>query len=179
MGCDKAFVEIHGVPLWQRQWRILRTLGPHKIFVAGPVHPEWTDAFDAIVPDAQENAGPLAALVASLRRCSTPLLLALAIDLPRTSADYLRDLIAHCTGDVGTIPYLEDRFEPLVAVYPISALRLAENCLRSGNYSLQRFAAGCVSEGIAHARQIEPSQESLFLNMNTPEDLAIAADRVV
>ena len=175
MGCDKAFVEIHGVPLWQRQLRVLRSLQPCEKFIAGPARPEWIEACDAIVPDAPDGAGPLAGLVASLRRCSTPLLLALAIDLPQMTPDYLRDLIAVCTDNVGAIPYQGDRFEPLAAVYPISALRLAENCLRSGNYSLQRFAVGCVSEGIAHARQIEASQESFFLNVNTPEDLAVAA----
>ena len=175
MGRDKAFVEIHGVPLWQRQLQILRSLSPRETFIAGPRNDEWIQACDAIVRDASDNAGPLAALVASLHRCSTPLLVMLAVDLPRMTSEYLRELVAACADGMGLIPQLSDRFEPLAAVYPISALPLAENCLHSGNYSLQRLAAACISAGIARARQIESQEEALFLNVNTPEDLAIAA----
>ena len=35
MGRDKAFLEIDGVPLWQRQLQTLRELGPSKSFLAG------------------------------------------------------------------------------------------------------------------------------------------------
>ncbi len=179
MGCDKAFIEIHGVPLWQRQLRILRQLGPHEVFIAGPAHADWIDACDAIVPDARDGAGPLAAVVASLRRCATPLLLTLAVDLPRMTTDYLRELLAGCADGIGLIPRLADRFEPLAAVYPVSALPFAESSLQSPNYSLQQFAARCVSEGLARVKQIELSEEALFLNMNTPEDLAAISQELL
>ena len=173
MGHDKAFVEIEGVPLWQRQLQILRQLEPHELFIAGPAHAEWIGACDAIVPDACGGAGPLAAVVAGLRRCVTPLLLTLAVDLPSMTTAYLRELLASSSDGIGLIPRLDDRFEPLAAVYPVSALPLAESCLQSRNYSLQEFAARCVSEGLARLKQVELSEEPLFLNMNTPDDLLI------
>ena len=172
MGRDKAFIEIDGVPLWQRQRQILKELAPQEFFIAGPAHPEWLDGCDATLPDVRGGAGPLAGLIASLRRCSKPLLLALAVDLPNMTTDYLRELLVSCSDAAGLIPRLADRFEPMAAVYPVSALPLAESCLRSGNYSLQQFAARCVSEGLARVKQVELSQEFFFLNMNTPEDLA-------
>ena len=179
MGRDKAFIEIDGVPLWQRQLQILRQLEPHEMFIAGPAHADWIDACDAIVPDARDGVGPLAALVASLRRCSTPLLLTLAVDLPGMTTDYLRDLLTSCSDGIGLIPRLAGRFEPLAAVYPVSALPLAESCMQSRDYSLQRFAARCVSEGFARVKQIELSEEPFFLNMNTPEDLAAVSKEVL
>ena len=152
-------------------------LSPREMFIAGPAHPEWTETCDAILPDAHECG-----TVGGIGRELAPLFHAISARaggrLPRMTPDYLRHLIFACSGGVGTIPHLEDRFEPFAAVYPISALRLAEDCLRSGDYSLQRFAAGCISEGIDRAQPIE-DDEALFLNMNTPDDLAIAAGWVV
>ena len=40
MGRDKAFLEIDGVPLWQRQLQTLRELGPSETFLAGPMQSE-------------------------------------------------------------------------------------------------------------------------------------------
>ena len=164
-----------GVPLWQRQLRVLRQLEPREVFIAGPAHADWIDACDAIVSDARDEAGPLAAVVASLRRCATPLLLTLAVDLPRMTSAYLRELLASCSDGIGLIPHQADRFEPLAAVYPVSALPFAENCLQSRDHSLQQFAARCVSEGFARVKPIELSEEALFLNMNTPDELAVVA----
>ena len=171
MGEDKALIEIDGVPLWERQLRVLRELTPRELFIAGPARDEWHHAGCIIIADAQPNAGPLAGLVAALRHCTAPLLLALAVDLPRMTADYLREMMAVCSETSGILPRGRGNFEPMAAVYPLTALPLAESCLASGNYSMQRFAARCLSQGLASPRQIAPDDEPLFLNMNTPQDL--------
>ena len=49
MGVDKAFIEIEGVPLWRRQFDILRSLGPHELFIAGPAHDDWSNAGGIII----------------------------------------------------------------------------------------------------------------------------------
>src|SRR2546428_9892635 len=81
MGRDKAGIVLDGIPLWQRQFEILRELRPHEIFISGPPRKEWSGL--EVVADETPDAGPLAGLVASLRRCRSPLLLVLAVDLPR------------------------------------------------------------------------------------------------
>ena len=170
MGRDKAFIEIEGVPLWQRQLGILERLGPAEIFLAGPPRPEWSSAGCTIIPDAQNDAGPLAGLVAGLRRCSTSLLLALAVDLPHMTSNYLRELLELCAPEKGVVP-ASDHFEPLAAVYPITSLALAERLLQSGCYSLQDFACRCLADGFAIERPIRHAKAGFFLNMNTPADL--------
>jgi molybdopterin-guanine dinucleotide biosynthesis protein A len=174
MGRDKAFLKIGGVPLWQRQLRILRQLEPDELLLAGPRRTEWMSACDAIVADACADAGPLAGLVASLRRCRTPSLLALAIDLPQMTADYLRRLIDACAVGTGVVPTRGDRLEPLAAVYPLASLGLAEEQLLTESYSLQEFGRRCLAQGLLLSRPIAPNEESLFLNLNTPADLAEA-----
>ena len=175
MGEDKAFIEMNGTPLWRRQLQILQELAPRELFLSGPSREQWRHIDSIIISDAKPDAGPLAGLVAALRRCSTPLLLALAIDLPNMTADHLRELLARCSNAEGVIPRWRQRFEPLAAVYPRTALSLAENCLASDDHSLQRFAARCVSDRLLDVMDIAIDDEPLFLNMNTPEDLSSVA----
>lgn len=175
MGEDKAFIELNGVPLWRRQLQILQELAPRELFIAGPPHEEWRGEGHLIIPDAQRNAGPLGGLVAALRRCSAPLLLTLAVDLPHMTSDYLRDLIAGCSRTRGIIPRAREHFETVAAVYPTSALPLAEMCLMSDKTSLQSFAARSLFEDLVTASEIGAEDKPLFLNINTPEDLSSVA----
>ena len=175
MGADKAFIEIDGVPLWRRQLEILEDLRPHELFIAGPAHDVWREANCIVIEDAESGAGPLAGIVAGLRRCSAPLLLTIAIDLPNITSDYLRALVDACSDDCGIVPSDGDRFEPLAALYPKRSLPLAENCLASHDLSVQRFAVRCISEGLVNAKSITAAERTFFLNMNTPDDLALAS----
>lgn len=173
MGRNKALIEIKGVPLWQRQLQILEELAPTEIFLAGPSHSEWEGAVWIVVPDAQENAGPLGGLIGALRCCRTSLLLTLAVDLPQITSAYLRRLLDLCERDKGVVPMGDrNRFEPLVAVYPRAARALAEELLAGGRYSLQNFAKLCTAHGLTNGHSIAPADASLFFNMNAPEDLA-------
>ena len=171
MGTDKAFIEIGDVPLWRRQLQLLETLRPHELFIAGPAHEEWQEMNCIIIPDAEPNSGPLSGIVAALQRCSGPLLLVIAVDLPNMTTDYLRQLVDSCASEIGVVPTTGDRFEPVAAVYPKRSLSLAESCLASRDLSVQRFAARCVDEGLAVQNEIAADERPLFLNMNTPEDL--------
>ena len=175
MGADKAFIKIAGVPLWRRQLEMLEALRPRELFIAGPAHDEWQEIDCVIIPDAEPDAGPLAGIAAALRRCSAPLLLVIAIDLPKMTDAYLRKLVDSCAAEVGIVPTDGERLEPVAAVYPTLSLPVAKSCLASRDLSVQRFAARCVAEGLAIQREITPEQRPLFLNMNTPDDLALAA----
>jgi len=175
MGRDKAFIEIDGVPLWQRQLRILQELAPTEIFLSGPPHEEWENVGCAIVPDAQEACGPLGGIVAALRVASSDLLLALAVDLPRMSANYLRVLLGGAVSGKGVIPWA-GRYEPLAAIYPKRSLALAEHLLAAGKYSLQSFASRCVDHDLAVRQPVSSADVALFFNMNTPDDCKIAAE---
>lgn len=175
MGENKAFIEINGVPVWRRQLQVLESLRPRELFIAGPAHDEWETANAIIISDAEANAGPLGGLIAALRQSSATLVLTLAIDLPHMTSDYLRELLDLCGDERGVVPSYGERLEPVAAVYPTRALPLAESCLTARDLSVQRFAARCLEEGFAIAKAITPDDRPLFLNMNTPEDVALVS----
>lgn len=166
MGTDKALLEIEGETLWQRQLRLLRSLEPHELFFAGG---ETLEPLGCVrIADAKPECGPLGGLTSALGRCSAPLLFALAVDLPRLTSDYLRGLLAASSETQGVVP----RGQPLAAVYPRVVLPLAQDYLARGNYSMQRFAADCAERGLVRQIEISAEDEPLFLNLNTPHDLA-------
>ncbi len=172
MGRDKAFLEIDGIPLWQRQLGILRQLHPNEIFIAGPSRREWSDACDEVLSDTQLDAGPLAGLLSAFRRCTTPYLVALAIDLPRMTADFLAELQADCESEKGVVPIMNERYEPLAAIYPIGAEAIVEEHMQAGRLSLQDFVRACGEEQLVREKPLPPSMQSLFLNLNTPNELS-------
>jgi len=172
MGRDKAFIEVSGIALWQRELEVLRALHPSEVFLVGPIRDEWLENDVEIVTDAVPDSGPLGGLVAALRRCRTTHLIILAVDLPNMTSVFLQELASKCTTENGVVPIRDDRFEPLAAVYPKLSLSLAENLLSAETLSLQTFVRGAVNDGLLKTRAITGDEESFFINLNTPMDLA-------
>jgi molybdopterin-guanine dinucleotide biosynthesis protein A len=169
MGRDKAFLEIDGEPLWQRQLATLRRLTPEQLMISGPCREEWREY--EIVADEVAGAGPLAGLAAALRQCATPRLVILAIDLPEMTPGFLHSLLQSCGEHNGVVPRRCNRFEPLAAVYPAECVALAEAALRDGDFSMQRFVRRAQEQHLLLERAISDAETVLFANLNTPADL--------
>ncbi len=163
MGRDKAFLDYDGQPLWQRQLATLRNLSPEQLMISGPRRAEWSDC--EVVADEVSDTGPLAGVAAALQKCTAPLLVVLAVDLPRVTAEFLRSLLA-LGGGVGQGPH---GFEPLAAVYPTSCSALAAQGLGHGDFAMQNFVREAIRQGLLVARAI--SDPGLFTNLNSPSDL--------
>lgn len=166
MGRDKALLEIDGQPLWRRQLETLRALNPEQLMVSGRTF----DGAEAVV-DRWTNAGPLAGVAAALERCSAPLLVVLAVDLPRMTSRFLESLLAAAREGRGVVPRGAEFYEPLAAVYPITCVAAAEAALQRGEFSLQRFVEAAVRERSLEPRVLRPEELPLFANWNSPEDL--------
>jgi molybdopterin-guanine dinucleotide biosynthesis protein A len=151
--------------------RVLEALGPAGIFLAGPPRDEWKSDPYTVIADAEDDAGPLGGIVSALRRSSSPLLIALAVDLPNTTSVYLQSLLELCRDDCGVVPRRE-QYEPLVAIYPARSLALAQQLLAARSYSLQQFACECIAAGMAIEHRVSPAESAIFLNLNTPAELA-------
>ena len=172
MGRDKALLPLaDGRLLWQRQLTVLEALGPAELFISGSERED----FPATVPrleDARAGLGPLGGIAAALRAMRSPRLIVLAVDLPMMSADFLRGLLGERRG---VVPQADDGFfEPLAAVYPQTALAVAEAQLRGEDRSLQTFVRRLLESGQIDARPIKEAEVHLFANWNRPEDVAPA-----
>ena len=172
MGVDKATLDIAGKPLWQKQIELLRELGPQTIWVSARARPVWSPADIYVVVDTPPSRGPLSGLAAALRRLQTSHLLALAIDLPRMTADELRKLLTMAQPGCGVMPMSGDYFEPLCAIYPAAVATAAVQALAGKDASLQHFSRTLVSLNRVRTYLLPENEKPLFLNVNSPTDLA-------
>ena len=172
MGRDKATIDWRGRPLWQVQLEKLRELAPDRILLSAREDREWRPADVGLVTDAAPSRGPLSGLAAALAISSTDHLLVLAIDLPHLSASQLQRITEMAAPGVGAAPLIDDRIEPLAAVYPRESAQFFRDALDTREYfSLQPLIRELADAGRMRLINVASSDRELYKNVNAPEDL--------
>lgn len=157
------------MPLWVRQWAILKSVEPEKLLISGQRKPGFPESLPVLF-DEWKNAGPLGGIATCLRQMQTALLLVLAIDLPQIQPEFLKKLLARSKADCGVVPISYNRFEPLVAVYPRLAFGVATNQLENNDYALQHFVEKLLKRRLVIGYEVGINQQDQLLNWNKPED---------
>jgi molybdopterin-guanine dinucleotide biosynthesis protein A len=171
MGRDKATLLVHAKPLWQIQLELLRKLEPTELFVSARTDPVWRPADVQFVADDLSSRGPLSGLAASLTQMRAQHLLALAIDMPFMTEEYLTFLCSQIKPGRGVIAKIDDRFEPLSAIYPREAVPNIQSALSGEDFSLQTLAGRLSAEGKLRVISVSSPERNLFTNVNEPPDL--------
>jgi molybdopterin-guanine dinucleotide biosynthesis protein A len=171
MGRDKATVPFRGRPLWQNQLELLCKLRPAEIFISAKTDPKWRPHDVTFVADVPPSRGPLSGLAASMNRMSTSHLLALAIDMPWMSSEYLDFLCAQIEPGRGVLAKICDRAEPLAAIYPREAAIETAKALAGTDFSLQSLSCDLVAVGKLRAIPVTQQEEKCFRNINELADL--------
>jgi molybdopterin-guanine dinucleotide biosynthesis protein A len=173
MGRDKAFLQVEwegaSIPLWERQLAVLQSIAPEKLFISGP-RKQGYPASVAVLEDDWPDVGPLGGIATCLSRSQSAFLLVLAVDLPRIRPVFLKKLLARAEAGCGVVPAHQNRFEPLIAVYPASALVPAVDQIRDQNYALQPFVAKLLENHLVTSYEVEASERIQLENWNTPDD---------
>ena len=171
MGKDKATLLFRGKPLWQVQIDLLQKLEPAEIFVSARTDPSWRPDDVQFVADDPPSRGPLSGLGASLARMHTAHLLALAIDMPFMSENYLRYLYDQIDPGIGVVPKIDNRAEPLAAIYPREARVDFQRALSGADFSLQTLVCDLIEAGKLREIPVTEQEKKLFLNVNELSDL--------
>jgi len=174
MGRDKATILLRGKPLWEIQIDLLRKLEPAEIFVSSRTDPSWRPADVQFVADDPPSRGPLSGLAASLAQMRSAYLLALAIDMPFMSENYLRYLYDQIEPGTGVVPTIDNRAEPLAAIYPKEANADFRSALAGRDFSLQSVVRHLVESGKLREVRVKEQEKTLFLNVNEMADLQSA-----
>jgi molybdopterin-guanine dinucleotide biosynthesis protein A len=171
MGKDKATLLFRGKPLWQIQLELLRKLEPTEILVSARTDPDWRPANVHFVADDPPSCGPLSGLAASLAQMRTAHLLALAIDMPFITEKYLEFLCSLIEPGRGVLPKIDNRAEPLAAIYPQEALANVQSALSGKDFSLQTVTGRLVAAGKLQVMPVKSQERKLFWNVNELADL--------
>jgi molybdenum cofactor guanylyltransferase len=171
MGTDKGTFLFRGKPLWRVQIETLQKLKTKEIFVSARIEPPWRCDGVEFVADVPPSRGPLSGLGASMNRMSTSHLLALAIDMPWMSNEYLEFLCSQVAPGCGVLPKVGDRAEPLAAVYPREAAIETAQALAGTDFALQSLTSDLVAIGKLRAIPVRQQEEKFFRNINEIADL--------
>lgn len=170
MGQDKATLLFRGKSLWEVQLDLLRNLQPEEIFVSARSDPPWRSAEVQFVSDEPPSRGPLSGLTAALARIQTDHLLALAVDMPLMTGEYLRSLCDQIETGCGVLPMIGERAEPLAAIYPKNAHVELVAALFGTEFSLQSLTKNLAESGKLRLVQVRKEEEEIFRNFNELSD---------
>jgi molybdopterin-guanine dinucleotide biosynthesis protein A len=171
MGRDKAAVVFRDEPLWRRQLRVLRDLGPERVYVSARTESSWLPDDTELLLDEPPSRGPLSGLTKALERMETSHLLVLAVDMPFVTREQLHHLCTLATEGCGVVPMIGERAEPLAAIYPKeSALDFAA-ALAGSDFSLQALVRKLEAAGQVRMVHVLPQHEHFYRSLNSPSEL--------
>ena len=171
MGTEKATIVFNGEPLWQRQIKLLRHLGPENILVSARAERSWRPADTELVLDQPPSRGPISGLTAALGRTRTSHLIALGVDMPFVTTAQLQDLCQRANAGCGVVPTIDGRVEPLAAVYPVEAYADFTAALTGNDWSLQPLVRRLADEGKVQLVNVAEAELELYRSVNEPQDL--------
>ena len=165
-GTDKAWLLRNAVP---QVVRLARRFTPEVDAILVSANRDATryeSSGLAVVADRITDIGPLGGLDALASACATRWLLTLPVDLVSVNDCLLPSLAA--VGGQGAYAVDDDGVQPLVALWPVAALRAAlPPALASNDRSVQRLQAQLTMASVRLAGV-------RFGNLNTPADLVAA-----
>ena len=173
MGQDKALLLHEGRTFLERMIAVMLTLTPNVLVIADRPD-KYALTAGRIAVDLYPDAGPVGGIVTGLGAAGPGLHYVVACDMPVINADVLR-LLRQEIGpdDDAATPYLDDKPEPLYAVYRDTAAPKLRAYLTSG----RRSARGALNALNVHhvgadaINRVDPGAAS-FANINTPSELA-------
>jgi len=173
MGQDKAWIELDGEPLIKRVADVLGQVADEVIIVAND--PRYESLGLRVVRDRYPNGGALGGIATGLGAATYDTVLVAACDLPFTSADVWRVLLAHAGEADVVVPRIAGEYETLHALYtkatvPHMVRAIAENRLRVISF-FDQVRVLAIEE--PELRAVD-SELRAFINVNTPEELASA-----
>jgi molybdenum cofactor guanylyltransferase len=175
MGRDKAFVEFEGKTLLARALEVTRSVTA-DVWIAGDA--AKFGIYASVVEDVFRGCGPLGGIHAALRASRERLNLMLAVDVPFVSREFLQFLIVQAreSNAVVTVVEVQEKRQPLCAVYRREFVDRAEKALRAGRYKINALFEAETTRVI---RENELSaagfSAGMFRNLNTPEELVKAS----
>jgi molybdenum cofactor guanylyltransferase len=177
MGRPKALLLFDGEPLIAHTVRALKSLFADAVIVAA--QGQELPALPAIVVrDEVAFQGPVAGIYYGLRAARGEFAFVSSCDAPFLNLPLISFLAAQIANYDVVVPYWQDRFQPLHALYRKSVAPLLQDQLERGDlrpisvYKKVRTLEVHDEE----IRRVDPEGLS-FLNMNTPEDYARALTR--
>lgn len=174
MGRDKSTLLLGDRPLIQHGIARLAALRLPLLLISNT--PDQHRQFGLpIFADRYPDAGALGGLATALYHSTTDYTLCVACDLPFLNSALLRYLLTLCTGAAAIVPRVGGQDQNLHAVYHRRCLPIMETQIAAGHLRISDLFAQLDVRWVtaAETAAFDPDGRA-FMNVNTPEDLALA-----
>jgi molybdopterin-guanine dinucleotide biosynthesis protein A len=176
-GRDKARLALGPARVLDRQLDALRQVADRVLIVSNQPD-RYRDLGVPVAGDVVPGAGALGGIYSALLESQAPRTLVAACDLPFLTVPFLRFLAQAGLGADLAIPRRREGYEPLCVCYGQACIGPIEQRIARGHLQV----IGLLDAGLT-IREIGPDElapfdpETLFLNINTPEDYVRALDK--
>ncbi len=170
-GTDKALYPLKGSPLIQHVIERLEPLFDSLTIVSSRKEGLLFSGLE-IIPDRIEGIGPLGGIHAAMTHCKSDRFFIVACDLPGLNRDFVRYMI-DIDGDYDIIlPLVENRWEPLHAIYRKECRGSVEELISRGRRRVFDFFDSCRLREIGEEEiRFFGDPSHIFRNINYREDL--------
>ena len=177
MGRPKALLPFDGEPLIVHAVRRLESLFSEIIVVAA-AEQELPPLPARLVRDQVAYQGPVAGIYYGLQEARGAIGFVISCDVPFLNLRFISYLLSQISDYDVVVPYWEERFQPLFAVYRREVAPLLKDQLERGELRPISLYKKVRTREVApdEIRRFDPEGLS-FLNMNTPEDYQAALKR--
>lgn len=173
MGQDKLFLNVGGVPLFERVLQPVRQLFRQVIVIANE-----RDLFRYYSFPVYQDIYPgsaLGGLYTGVFHAKSQWVFVSAADLPFVNVELVNYLVSLATECDVVVPYSEKGAEPLFACYAKSCLPVMEQALRNSQFKiLDLFDKLSVHYVPFNQLADIPGIENAFINLNCLEDLSLS-----
>ena len=172
MGANKAFLVIDGERLIDRTVRLFRGLFRDVIIVTNsPL--DYLDCNATIVTDIYPGKKALGGIYTGLFYAGCTHAFVAACDMPFLNPDFIGDMMEQAPPHDIVVPETPEGLEPLHAVYAKTCLPHMKRRIIQDNLKITCFYKGlkCLIISDSIRKTFDPEMR-MFINVNTPEDLA-------
>lgn len=175
MGQDKGLASLGGKPMIEHVLLQVEELGDEVIITTNNPK-EYEYLGKQIATDRDPGAGALPGLQTALDAAEGSTVFVIACDMPFPNKSFISYLLSLAPRADTIVPFFEDRYQPLHAVYSReSCLPAIENSISLGQKRVVSFYPQIKVLKIEEDKISEYTPDGLsFFNVNTPNDLAKA-----
>lgn len=173
LGRDKAMLRFGGAPLLKIVVdRITHVCDHVVVAVDQPERYQELRLPAKLVADAAPGLGPISGLQSGLQACDAEHVLVVACDLPFLNVELLRFMADLPRSYQALVPWSEDRWQPLCAIYARSCLKVVDAMVSAGGGSMHKLLdqLDVRRPDEEEIRRLDPQRLS-FLNLNERSDL--------
>ena len=171
MGRDKAFLQVEGVPIFERVLALFRESFP-GIALVGDRAERFAAYGLPVLPDIYPGSS-LGGLYTGLYHASSEYVFVASCDLPFPNGEILRHLCSLRHGFDAVVSTSDLGYEPLFALYAKSCLGPIKALLDSGDCCAYAYYPQIKVRYVPYRELAHLDRDGkAFLNVNTPEEFA-------